>query len=131
MVFVSEADPLSSGIPNVHMRATAERTRRERRYNVPRVEIDLYMGRVDVQDHPLPMPRAILPIGGGILRAENEGDLPRPRVECNNPAAGAIAGPVELFHLASRNVDHLDGLTPEGGALAVGASVVHDPLAVR
>ncbi len=76
------------------------------------------------------MPEGVLPIGSGILRAEDEDDLPFARMERYHAAVRPIPGPVQLFDLAGRDVHHFNRFAGKIGTCLVRAGVIDDPLAV-
>ena len=110
MILVSKADPLSRGIPHVHMRAAAQCARREWGSNVARVEVGFHARLVDLHDYPLSVPRTILPIRSRLLRAEDEGHFPGVRMKRNDSTVRAVFCPVQLSYLLGHYVNHCNGV---------------------
>src|SRR5262245_42719581 len=89
-VVVGEAEPFAGRIPHMNVRSSAQRPWSKRRRQVTRVEVLLQTVFEHINNNTLSMTGTILPIGGWILRAEDEHDFIFARMECGYTAMGAM-----------------------------------------
>src|SRR5262245_50761660 len=75
MVLVSETDPLTRRIPNMHVRPAAQSARRKRGRDVTCIQIYGRGSLIRAHDHSLPVKGAILPVRSGVLRPQDKSHL--------------------------------------------------------
>ena len=86
---------------------------------------------VDVDDDPLAMRVAVLPVVGRMFGTEDEHDLVRGRAERGDAAISPVANAINFTHLARLDVDDFDRLAGKLLARRIGPRIVNDPAAVR
>ena len=126
-VFVRKTHEAAVAAEGVHVAATPQRAGRERCQEVAGVEMfdDTRPGAL--HDNALPVGRAVLPVGRGVLGPENEHAAVIDGARRHHAAARAVPGCIEHLDTASRRFDPLDPHTVEDRAVSTGPRVVDDP----